>query len=79
MSAAGCTGSVITVPRESLVTVEFGDLGSRTEVILVHANFDGPGPLEPYQTGWESGLDKLRAHVEPHRPKGGEPVAPSKQ
>jgi uncharacterized protein YndB with AHSA1/START domain len=50
-------------PRESLVTVEFRDLGGRTEVVLVHDNFAGPGPLEPYSMGWESGLAKLRSLV----------------
>ena len=50
-------------PRESLVTVEFRDLGARTEVVLVHDNFVGPGPLEPYVTGWESGLEKLAAYL----------------
>jgi uncharacterized protein YndB with AHSA1/START domain len=51
-------------PRESVVTVEFRDLGERTEVVLVHDNFVGPGPIEPYHTGWESGLQKLAAFVE---------------
>jgi uncharacterized protein YndB with AHSA1/START domain len=51
-------------PRESVVTVEFRDLGERTEVVLVHDNFVGPGPIEPYRMGWESGLEKLAAYVE---------------
>jgi uncharacterized protein YndB with AHSA1/START domain len=49
--------------RESLVTVEFRDRGPQTEVLLVHDRFAGPGPMEPYTTGWESGLAKLRAYL----------------
>jgi hypothetical protein len=33
-------------------------------VLLVHDRFGGPGPMEPYTTGWESGLDKLRTRFE---------------
>ena len=51
-------------PRESLVTVEFKDLGQQTQVLLVHDRFGGPGPMEPYTTGWESGLEKLGSHFE---------------
>ena len=50
--------------RESLVTVEFRDLDGRTEVVLVHDNFVGPGPVEMYDEGWRSGLEKLRAHLQ---------------
>ena len=53
--------------RESLVTVEFRDLGAQTEVVLLHDNFAGPGPVDMYGAGWASGLEKLRAHL------GGEP------
>jgi uncharacterized protein YndB with AHSA1/START domain len=49
--------------RESLVTVEFRDLGERTEVVLLHDSFAGPGPVDMYGAGWASGLRKLRAHL----------------
>ena len=49
--------------RESLVTVEFREHGARTEVVLVHDNFVGPGPADMYDEGWRSGLDKLRAFL----------------
>jgi uncharacterized protein YndB with AHSA1/START domain len=49
--------------RESLVTIEFREAGARTEVVLVHDNFVGPGPVEMYDEGWRSGLDKLRAFL----------------
>lgn len=50
--------------RESLVTVEFRDVGGgRTEVVLLHDNFVGPGPVDMYDEGWRSGLEKLRAFL----------------
>jgi uncharacterized protein YndB with AHSA1/START domain len=49
--------------RESLVTVEFREHGGGTEVVLVHDNFAGPGPVDMYDEGWRSGLDKLRAFL----------------
>ena len=49
--------------RESLVTVEFREDGARTEVVLVHDNFVGPGPVDMYDEGWRSGLSKLRAFL----------------
>lgn len=49
--------------RESLVTIEFRDAGTGTEVVLVHDSFVGPGPVEMYDEGWRSGLDKLRAFL----------------
>ena len=51
--------------RESLVTVEFREQGARTEVVLVHDNFAGPGPVHMYDEGWRSGLDKLREFLQP--------------
>jgi uncharacterized protein YndB with AHSA1/START domain len=49
--------------RESLVTVEFREAGSGTEVVLLHDNFVGPGPVEMYDEGWRSGLEKLRTFL----------------
>ena len=51
--------------RESLVTVEFRERGARTEVVLVHDNFAGPGPVDMYDEGWRSGLQKLREFLRP--------------
>jgi uncharacterized protein YndB with AHSA1/START domain len=51
--------------RESLVTVEFREADARTEVVLVHDNFVGPGPVDMYDEGWRSGLDKLRVFLRP--------------
>ena len=52
-------------PAESVVTVEFEDLGARTRVVLVHDDLDdSPGGSDPYRMGWESGLDKLAASLE---------------
>jgi uncharacterized protein YndB with AHSA1/START domain len=50
-------------PAESIVTVEFEDLGERTRVVLVHDGLhDSPDP-DGYRMGWESGLDKLAATI----------------
>jgi uncharacterized protein YndB with AHSA1/START domain len=49
--------------RESLVTIEFREAGTGTEVVLVHDSFVGPGPVEMYDEGWRSGLDKLRGFL----------------
>ena len=46
---------------ESLVTVEFRELGECTEVVLVHGDFPASHGAEPYRMGWEGGLDKLGA------------------
>jgi uncharacterized protein YndB with AHSA1/START domain len=45
--------------RESLVTVEFEDLGPSTRVTVVHSEFDEGSATAPYESGWRSGLDKL--------------------
>ena len=49
--------------RESLVTVEFREDGERTEVVLVHDNFAGPGPVDMYAQAWRSGFETLRAFL----------------
>jgi uncharacterized protein YndB with AHSA1/START domain len=50
--------------RESLVTVEFHDKGEKTEVVLLHDNFVGPGPIDMYDEGWRSGLRKLATFLD---------------
>jgi len=45
--------------RESVVVVEFHDLGGETEVVLTHHGLPPGRALKPYRDGWESGLDKL--------------------
>ena len=50
-------------PRESLVTIEFRDLGGQTEVVLIHDSFAGPGPIAMYEKGWAEGLQKLGAYL----------------
>jgi uncharacterized protein YndB with AHSA1/START domain len=49
--------------RESVVTVDFEDLGNRTKVSLVHGKFDEQVHPGPYESGWESGLDKLAKYI----------------
>lgn len=58
--------------RESLVTVEFREHGAGTEVVLVHDNFVGPGPVDMYDEGWRSGLQKLRAFLLPEERTDGQ-------
>ena len=49
--------------RESVVTVEFEDLGVATKVIVVHGDFGEQSQPEPYESGWQSGLEKLAVYV----------------
>jgi uncharacterized protein YndB with AHSA1/START domain len=48
--------------QESLVTVEFSEVDGATEIALTHEHAPG-SVLDPYQRGWESGLDKLASVV----------------
>jgi uncharacterized protein YndB with AHSA1/START domain len=51
-------------PAESIVTVEFEDLGERTRIVLIHRGLDAsPHGPDSYRMGWESGLDKLATTV----------------
>jgi uncharacterized protein YndB with AHSA1/START domain len=48
--------------HESLVTVEFHDLGDgRTEVVVTHERFPADHDASPYRSGWVEGLEKLDA------------------
>jgi uncharacterized protein YndB with AHSA1/START domain len=49
--------------RESLVTVEFEDLGGNTKVTIVHGKLDAESGIEPYESGWQSGLGKLANYI----------------
>ena len=59
-------------PHESVVSVDFEDLGTTTRVIVVHSELDNESPTDPYEYGWQSGLDKLALHVaaSPHITRG---------
>lgn len=48
---------------ESLVRVEFNELGQRTELVLTHAEFPVSHGPAPYQMGWQGGLEKFEAHL----------------
>ena len=39
--------------------------GREPPVVLVHDNFVGPGPVDMYDEGWRSGLEKLRGFLQP--------------
>ena len=49
--------------RESLVTVEFEDLGASTKVTVVHGALDPESGTEPYESGWQTGLVKLADYI----------------
>jgi len=50
--------------HESLVTVEFTDLGGgRTEVVVTHERFPAGHDASPYRSGWDEGLAKLDAII----------------
>jgi len=44
---------------ETLVTVEFRDLGSSTDVVLTHELFPTEKALKDHDRGWNSCLDRL--------------------
>lgn len=47
------------VDRETLVTVEFIDLGDSTEVRLTHENLPSSQSAKNHEHGWSGSLDKL--------------------
>ena len=47
------------VDRETLVTVEFVDLGNSTEVRLTHENLPGAESIKNHEHGWSGSFDKL--------------------
>ena len=50
--------------HESLVTVEFHDLGDRgTGVVVTHERFPAGHDVSPYRSGWDEGLEKLKAII----------------
>ena len=50
-------------PSDMVVTVEFIDHGTSTELILTQHGFAAEGGSTPYAHGWESGLDKLGRYL----------------
>jgi hypothetical protein len=46
---------------ETLVTVEFHDLGNSTEIIVTHERFPDAGTRDRHRSGWEPCLDRLTA------------------
>lgn len=54
-------------PVETLVTVELHDLGTETEVVLVHEQFPDTGARDRHNQGWASSLEHLALAL-PHLP-----------
>ena len=50
-------------PHESLVTVEFRDLGNSTEVVLTHELLPTPELREGVRKGWNGCFDMLEQYV----------------
>ena len=50
-------------PTETLVTVEFRDLGAATEVVVTHARFASAEQRDRHAEGWTGSLDKHEALV----------------
>ena len=44
---------------ETLVTVEFRDLGGSTEIVLIHERFSNLEEREKHSHGWTGCLDQL--------------------
>jgi uncharacterized protein YndB with AHSA1/START domain len=49
--------------RETLVTVEFVDLGGSTEVRLTHENLPNAQSVKSHEHGWSGSLEKLEKVV----------------
>ena len=50
--------------HETLLTVEFIDLGEETEVVLTHENLRSAESCENHKDGWTQFLEKLGRHLE---------------
>ena len=51
-------------PAETLVTVEFRDLGDKTELVLTHEYFPDENMRDEHNHGWNGCFDQLARHVE---------------
>ena len=51
-------------PGETLVTVEFHDVGGKTELVLTHAFFPDQNMKDEHNQGWEGVLTQLARLVE---------------
>jgi uncharacterized protein YndB with AHSA1/START domain len=49
--------------KESLVTVEFRDLGGRTELTLTHSGFANESERSGHDAGWQSCMEKVAALI----------------
>ena len=57
-------GDADFTPSETLVTVEFRDLGGRTEVVLTHEFFPDINMRDQHSEGWAGCLEQLATFVE---------------
>lgn len=61
-SGSGPAGSL--QPGETLVTVEFNNVGGKTEVVLTHEYFTDSHMRDEHQGGWGGCMDQLALLVE---------------
>jgi uncharacterized protein YndB with AHSA1/START domain len=50
-----------TMGHNTIVTLDFVDLGAKTEVVLTHERLDAPALHKMFGAGWSSSLDALAA------------------
>ncbi|MEO6913961.1 MAG: SRPBCC domain-containing protein [Candidatus Baltobacteraceae bacterium] len=53
--------------HETLLTIEFNDLGEETEVVLTHENLASAESRDRHTEGWNQILGSLTAYLEPAR------------
>ena len=62
-AGGGCGGSEDEQPANTLVTVEFHEQGTETEVILTHEQLPNVESREKHQEGWSGCLARLEKAV----------------
>ena len=56
-------GSVVS-PGETLVTIEFHDIGNQTELVLTHEYFPDTNMRDEHSKGWTGALTQLSSLLE---------------
>jgi uncharacterized protein YndB with AHSA1/START domain len=49
---------------DTLVTIDFRDLGDQTEIVLTHERFPSPEERDKHNVGWNGCLDRLEQFVQ---------------
>ncbi|MDQ6661520.1 MAG: SRPBCC domain-containing protein [Chloroflexota bacterium] len=56
----------VTQGRETVVTLDFLDRGSETEIVLTHERLSTPEMHEMFEVGWQSLFDALASALSTH-------------